>query len=250
MGRKGAKKRGDDKAKLAIRKVTSIKDGVTIIHRSSFHVNKGDIVAILGPSGSGKTSMLRLLNRLDEPASGEVLLDGRSILEMEPQELRRAVGMVFQLPTLFEGSVKENVAFGPRLHGLEEVDMKVREALRAVGLPVEFLERSVDKLSVGQAQRVTIARAIANGPEVLLMDEPTSALDPEATQGIEDLIRKLRDDLGLTFVVVTHDGRQARRLGTHVVLIEDGRVTEFSTVDDFFERHPIRETDGKGCCRH
>ena len=179
----------------------------------------GKVTAIVGPSGAGKTSLLRCLNRLEEPSSGTVLLDDRDIREIEPTELRRRVGMVFQMPVLFEGGVKANLTYG--LHDVAEEDLL--RAIREAGLKDEFLKRDSSALSVGQAQRVCVARCLVRRPEVLLMDEPTSALDKDAAARIESLVTTLARH-GLTIILVTHNLGQARKVADEALLLVDGRV--------------------------
>lgn len=162
------------------------------------------LTAIVGPSGSGKTTLLRLLNRLDDPDGGTVLFDGKDVREYDVLELRRRVQLVGQVPVPFPGTVVDNV--GP---GWEEL-------LPRVGLPVGLATRPADVLSVGEAQRMCLARSLARHPEALVLDEPTSALDTASKGGIEALIRSLADD-GLTVVMVTHDPRQATELADRVL---------------------------------
>lgn len=162
------------------------------------------ITVLVGPSGAGKTTLLRLLNRLDDPDAGSVLFDGRDVRDYDVRELRRRVQYVAQVPVTFPGTVADNV--GPRWEAL----------LARVGLPVELGSREADRLSVGEAQRLCLARSLARDPEVLVLDEPTSALDGTAKAGVERLVRSLADD-GMTVVLVTHDPDQAGRLADHVV---------------------------------
>jgi putative ABC transport system ATP-binding protein len=150
-----------------------------LVADATFDVRRGETLAIVGPSGSGKTSLLRLLNRLDEPTSGTVFLDGADYRRLAPRDLRRRVGMVLQRPYLFPGTVAENLRFGPRQRGEELPDDQVDELLAGVGLG-GFAARNVANLSGGEAQRVSFARTLANAPEMLLLDEPTSALDDDA----------------------------------------------------------------------
>jgi putative ABC transport system ATP-binding protein len=185
------------------------------------------VTAIVGPSGAGKTSLLRCLNRLEEPRSGEVLLDGANIRTLDPTTLRRRVGMIFQTPILFQGSIRSNLTYG--LDGVD--DRALLETLDAVGLSRSFLERDSTALSVGQGQRVCIARALVRGPEVLLMDEPTSALDKDATARIEALIRELAEG-GLAIVLVTHDLAQASRVADRALLLVEGRVQAQGSMDE------------------
>jgi putative ABC transport system ATP-binding protein len=185
------------------------------------------VTAIVGPSGAGKTSLLRCLNRLEEPQTGEVLLDGANIRTLDPTSLRKRVGMIFQTPILFQGSIRSNLSYG--LDGVD--DSALLETLDAVGLDRSFLERDSTALSVGQGQRVCIARALARGPEVLLMDEPTSALDKDATARIESLIRELAEG-GLAIALVTHNLAQASRVAGRALLLVEGRVQAHGSTDE------------------
>ena len=179
----------------------------------------GKVTAIVGPSGAGKTSLLRCLNRLEEPDSGRVLLDGVDVKSLPPTELRQRVGMVFQTPVLFEGGVAANLSYGLR----DVSDDVLQYSLREAGLKDDFLKRDSSALSVGQAQRVCIARCLVRKSEVLLMDEPTSALDKDAAARIEGLIRTLAEH-GLTIILVTHNLVQARKVADHALLLVDGSV--------------------------
>jgi putative ABC transport system ATP-binding protein len=195
-------------------------------------ISEHGVSTILGPSGSGKTSLLRLLNRLDDPASGEIRYGDRPVMAMEVKDLRREVGMVFQRPELFPGTVQDNLLFGPNLHG-NTID--IGRILAVVGLPAQMLGRDVTTLSGGEAQKVSIGRAIAADPRVLLLDEPTSGLDPTATLQIENLVRDLVRRLGLTCVFVTHDVAQARRLGDSALLLIDGKKVEEGPMAEVLE---------------
>jgi putative ABC transport system ATP-binding protein len=175
--------------------------------------------ALVGPSGSGKSTVLRLLNRLADPDEGVVRFHGMDVRELDPLELRRRVGLVPQLPAPVPGSVAENVCFGPRLRGR---DVDPERPLRLAGLDPGFLDRDASKLSVGEQQRVMLARALALEPEVLLLDEPTASLDSAATAAVEDALSTLP---GISFVLVTHDPAQAERLAERTVHLENGRVT-------------------------
>ena len=177
--------------------------------------------AILGPSGCGKSTLLRLLNRLADPDAGVVRFRDRDVRELDPLELRRRVVLVPQLPAPVPGSVAENVAYGPSLQG-REVD--VARPLRLAGLDAGFGNRDAAKLSVGEQQRLMLARALALEPEVLLLDEPTAALDERAKAGVEQTLRELADREDLSMVLVTHDRHQAQRLAGRIVRMEEGRV--------------------------
>jgi putative ABC transport system ATP-binding protein len=177
---------------------------------------------IAGPSGSGKSTLLRLFNRLADPADGTVLYRGSDVRDRDVLELRREVGMVPQLPALLDGSVADNVEYGPRLAGR---DADVEKALGLAGLDASFAGRPASRLSVGEQQRVMIARALALEPKVLLLDEPTSALDETAKAAVERTLLDLRARLGLDYVFVTHEHAQAERLADRVVGLDAGRLT-------------------------
>lgn len=216
---------------LDIRNLSRVVAGVALVADVSAQVFQGEILAITGPSGSGKTSLLRMLNRLDEPASGTVLLNGIDYRQIAPRELRRKVGMVTQQAFLFPGTVAENLRFGPRQRGVELADAEISRLLAKVGLP-RYEDRDVAPLSGGEAQRVSVARAVANAPIALLLDEPTSALDDAAKAGIEALICGLVRQDGLACVMVTHDAAQAARMADRVLVMESGRVVRFGEVKE------------------
>jgi putative ABC transport system ATP-binding protein len=201
--------------------------GKILVAGATFDVRGGETLAIVGPSGSGKTSLLRLLNRLDEPTSGTVFLNGADYRQLAPRDLRRRVGMVTQRPYLFPGTVAENLRFGPGLRGEELPDDQVDELLAGVGL-VGY----VANLSGGEAQRVSFARTLANAPEVLLLDEPTSALDDDAKAEVEGLMQQIVRERGLTCVLVTHDTAQAARLAKRALLLEAGRIVRDGPVEE------------------
>ena len=176
----------------------------------------GGVTVLQGPSGSGKSTLLRLLNRLEAPHAGVVRYRGEDLAARDVLAHRREVGMVFQAPVLFPGTVADNLAVA------RPVDPP-HELLERAGLPASFLTREAGTLSGGEAQRACLARALATRPRVLLMDEPTSALDPEATAVIEGLTRELAAD-GIPVVLVSHDAAQAQRLGDRIVRLAAGRV--------------------------
>ena len=205
-------------------------NGKTIVNDVSFDLNAGELLAIVGPSGAGKSSLLRLLNRLDEPTSGTVLLQGSDYREIPTRELRRRVGMVMQRPFVFRGTVAENLRFGPQQQGKNRSDDQIEQLLRGVGLS-GYASEDVGHLSGGEAQRVCFARALANEPTVLLLDEPTSSLDEAAKLEVEAVIRKIAEQ-GVTSVLVTHDLQQARRLATRVARLEAGKLTRIGRVSE------------------
>jgi putative ABC transport system ATP-binding protein len=205
-----------------------------IVAEVSLSVERGEVLCILGPSGSGKSSFLRLLNRLSEPTSGTVFLEGKDYRELPPRELRRRMGMITQQAFLFPGAVADNVRFGPRQRDEVMSDAAVEECLRGVGLN-GYSRREISTLSGGEAQRVSIARTLANEPVVLLADEPTSALDEAAKAGIESLIQEIVKSRHLTCVMVTHDVAQARRMADRVALFRGGRVSAWGTAAEVLD---------------
>jgi putative ABC transport system ATP-binding protein len=208
---------------LLTERLTRVVEGQALVDQVSIEVRRGEVVAVTGPSGSGKSSLLRLLNRLDEPTSGRVYLDGRDYREIPPRELRRRLGMLLQRPFLFPGTVARNLAFGPAAHDEKLAEETIAELLDSVGLP-GYADRDVRRLSGGEAQRVSLARTLANRPDVLLLDEPTSALDEAAQLGVEELVCRIINARGLTCVIVTHDREQATRMAGRTILLEAGRV--------------------------
>jgi putative ABC transport system ATP-binding protein len=179
--------------------------------------------ALVGPSGAGKSTLLRLLNRLAEPDLGTIAYRGQDVREYDVLELRREVALVPQLPALLPGTVAENVTYGPRLCGR---GCDVVEALTLAGLDDTFANRSAVQLSVGEQQRVMLARALALHPAVLLLDEPTAALDTKARDAVERTLIELRERLFASLIIVTHDPAQARRLSDRIVSLENGRIRE------------------------
>lgn len=212
-------------------------DANTVLRGVDLNVPAGTTTAVIGPSGSGKSTLLRTLNRLYEPDRGDILLDGRSVLKDNPDQLRQRIGMVFQHFNLFpHRTVLENVTLGPRkLKGLDGAAARELglQLLDRVGLKHKADVRPAT-LSGGQQQRVAIARALAMSPQVMFFDEATSALDPELVKGILALISELGAD-GMTMVVVTHEMGFARSAADSVVFMDGGRVIETGTPEQIFE---------------
>jgi putative ABC transport system ATP-binding protein len=182
---------------------------------------------VAGPSGSGKSTLLRLLNRLADPEPGRVLYRDEDVRKRDPLELRREVCLVPQLPALLEGTVADNLHFAASCAGREP---ELARLLELAGLEASFADRDASKLSVGEQQRVMLARALAVEPRVLLLDEPTSALDADAREAVEATMRDLRERLEISTVLVTHDLEQARRMADWVVRVEAGRAVEQGSV--------------------
>lgn len=217
-------------------------------------IKSGAITAFIGPSGCGKSTFLKTLNRMNDlvdscKISGLVEIDGENIYdpEVDTTLLRKKVGMVFQQPNPFPMSIYDNVAYGPRIHGMrdkERLDAIVEQSLKDAAIYDEVkdcLKKSALSLSGGQQQRLCIARALAVEPEILLMDEPTSALDPISTLKIEDLMQDLKKKY--TVVTVTHNMQQAARVSDYTAFFLVGEVVEFDTTDNIFSRPKDKRTE-------
>lgn len=217
-------------------------------------LERGTITALIGPTGSGKSTFLRTLNRMNDRVSGfahggDVELDGRSIWDpsLNVLSLRRRVGMLFQRPNPFPMSIRDNVVAGAKAHRIargSQLDVVAETRLREVGLWDAVKDRLNDspyRLSGGQQQLLCLARALAVGPEVLLLDEPTSALDPHSTEAVEELLRRMTP--ALTLVIVTHNLGQARRVSDRTMFFYDGKLREYAPTADLFERPRHEDTD-------
>src|SRR5215831_4651848 len=213
-------------AAFTLRGVRQVKAGITVVDGVELAIPHGEIVALVGPSGAGKTSLLRLLNRLDDPVRGEILYRARPITQYPVQELRRKVGFVFQTPVMFPGTVRDNLQVALALSGHQDQDANTRiaEAMSLAELDRALCDRGGDRLSGGQQQRVNIARALLTAPNVLLMDEPTSALDPATEDRLMETTRRLSREQRLTVVMVTHRLAEARRSSDRTIVLERGRI--------------------------
>ena len=240
--------------KISARNVNIFYGEKQAIDNVSIDIDAGRVTAFIGPSGCGKSTFLRALNRMNDTifgarVEGEIKLDGEDIYAsgMDPVLLRARVGMVFQKPNPFPKSIYENVAYGPRIHGLVgnkgELDEVVEKSLMRAGLWEEVKDRLTDAgtaLSGGQQQRLCIARAIAVSPEVILMDEPCSALDPIATARIEELIDELKDRYAI--VIVTHSMQQAARVSQRTAFFHLGLMVEYGETSQIFTNPQEKRT--------
>jgi osmoprotectant transport system ATP-binding protein len=212
-------------------------NGRALVENVSFEINSGETIVLLGRSGSGKTTTLKLINRLLEPTTGEVLVEGKRTTDWDPIRLRRRIGYVIQEVGLFPHfTVERNVALVPSLeHWPEErIEARVRETLSLVGLGAAgFGRRLPRELSGGQRQRVGVARALAADPGILLFDEPFGALDPVTRAEIQKEFRRLQKRLGKTMIFVTHDIREAFILGDRIGLMKDGKLVALVVADEF-----------------
>jgi putative ABC transport system ATP-binding protein len=208
-------------SKAVFRNVNNTRVRTQILSNLDLKVNKGELVTIMGASGSGKSTLLRLINRLSEADSGIILLNGNDIRNHVPMELRRRIGMVFQVPVTFKGNVRDNLAFGMNLWG---GNTGIETISRETGIPEVLLDADAGQLSTGEKQRVSIARALGNHPEILLLDEPTSSLDAVSEERIEKLLLGLQRERDLTILWVTHEREQAQRIGGRILILRDGRL--------------------------
>jgi UDP-glucose/iron transport system ATP-binding protein len=201
----------------------------------SFTARGGSITAIIGPSGGGKSSLIRLINRLDDPTAGRILLNGQDIRELEPHLLRRQIAMLLQRPFMFPGTVLQNLQrsfiYG-RLVPPAADTSPIRQSLDLAKLPRELLDRDARSLSVGQQQRVALARTVLLRPSVLLLDEPTSALDRPTGDQLALALKEISRQQGLVIIIVTHDLRLAGNIADNLLYLEAGKVLESGKVPD------------------
>jgi phosphate transport system ATP-binding protein len=255
--------RGDGTAEkvFELRDVSVAYDGKTAVKDVTMDINRNEITALIGPSGCGKSTLIRCLNRMNDlvpsaSVEGEVLYHGRDLYgpQVDPVEVRKRIGMVFQKPNPFPKSIYDNVAFGPRVLGLDDIEERVEQALRGAALWDEVKDRldsNAYGMSGGQQQRLCIARCIAVDPDVILMDEPCSALDPISTGKIEDLMLELKAEYSI--VIVTHNMQQAARVSdrTAFLIVELsanennrwGELVEYDDTDKIFTNPADKRTE-------
>ncbi|AAT05233.1 phosphate ABC transporter ATP-binding protein [Listeria monocytogenes] len=224
------------------------------LQKIALNIKKNQVTALIGPSGCGKSTFLRTLNRMNDlipnvKTTGEIHIGGENVQDpkIDMVNLRKKVGMVFQQANPFPFSIYDNVAYGPRMHGIKDkkvLDEIVERSLRQAALWEEVhdrLDRSAIGMSGGQQQRLCIARVLAVKPDVILMDEPTSALDPISTAKVEDLILELKKDY--TIVIVTHNMQQASRISDETAFFLNGRIVEFADTTSIFTNPAEKETE-------
>ncbi|RPI82333.1 MAG: phosphate ABC transporter ATP-binding protein [Chloroflexi bacterium] len=215
-----------------------------VLDIDSLDIQRGEIFAMVGPSGAGKSTLLRLMNFLEEPTGGQLEFEGAAFRAGSeiPLELKRRVTMVFQRPMLLNSTVWDNVTYGLRLRGLRNTEKPVVEALEEVGL-AHLMKQKARTLSGGEAQRVSLARAIVLKPDVLLLDEPTANLDPYNVSLIENIVRRINEQYKTTLVLVTHNVFQAKRLASRVAFLLEGKLIEVAESEKFFQSPADPRTD-------
>lgn len=211
--------------------------GLPILKGISAKVLEGEFITIVGPSGSGKSTFLSLLNRMSDPDEGSLFFKTRPYLNLDVLELRRKIGMVFQLPVLLHGTVRDNLLIGPRLFRQTLSENEIESLLEQVALPKSMKDQDTRSLSGGQKQRVSLARTLANQPEVLLLDEVTASLDPNSSLEIEELIQTLHKKQGKTILWVSHNLKQAKRVGQYTWVMAAGEIIEQGYTYEVFD-HP------------
>ncbi len=208
-------------------------DGCDILQNISLGINSNDFVALLGPSGSGKSTLLRMLNCLNSPTSGTINFHDKTLTEYDIVLLRQKVGMVFQSPTMINGTVKENLTMTKKWikDGSSFTEKELTNILEQVGLDSKFLDKDARSLSGGEQQRIALARTLLNKPDVLLLDEPTANLDPQLANKILKLVYQLYQDLKLTIILVSHDHQIIKAFAKRVVYLIGGEIIEKGNAD-------------------
>ncbi|MFO7273758.1 MAG: betaine/proline/choline family ABC transporter ATP-binding protein [Bacillota bacterium] len=228
-------------------------DGTKAVEDLNLHIARGEFVCLIGPSGCGKTTTLKMINRLHEPTSGKIYVDGRDISTVNPVELRRNIGYVIQQVGLFPHlTIAQNIELVPRLLGWDKARRQARvdELLEMVGLdPATYRDRYPRELSGGQQQRVGVLRALAAEPDLILMDEPFGALDPITRETLQDELKRLQARLKKTVVFVTHDMDEALKLADRIVVMKDGRIHQVATPEELL-RNPRDEFVAQFVGRH
>lgn len=218
-------------------------DGTVAVDDISLEIEKGEFVCFIGTSGSGKTTSMRMINRMVDPTDGQILIDGKDIMDENPIELRRRMGYVIQQTGLMPHmTVYENIVMVPKLLKWNEEDMReaAERLLDRVDMPKEFLDRYPSELSGGQQQRVGVIRALAANQDIILMDEPFGALDPITRDALQELVKHLQEEMGRTVVFVTHDMDEALKLADKIVVMSEGKIIQYDTPDNILE-NPANE---------
>ena len=229
---------------LSIRNLSKVyAGGKKAVDNMNIDIESGDFIAFIGTSGSGKTTALRMINRMIESSEGEITINGKNIKDINAVELRRSIGYVIQQIGLMPHmTIKENIVLVPKLlkWSQEKKDKKAKELIKLVDLPEEYLERYPSQLSGGQQQRIGVIRALAAEQDIILMDEPFGALDPITRDTLQDLVKKLQQQLGKTFIFVTHDMDEAIKLADKICIMTNGQVVQYDTPDNIL-RSPAND---------
>lgn len=229
---------------LSIKNLTKIYSGnKKAVDNLTLDIESGEFIAFIGTSGSGKTTALRMINRMIEATDGQIQMNGKDVRNMNPVELRRSIGYVIQQIGLMPHmTIRENIVLVPKLlkWSKEKKDQKAEELIKLVDLPVEYLDRYPAELSGGQQQRIGVVRALAAEQDIILMDEPFGALDPITRDTLQDLVKELQQNLGKTFIFVTHDMDEAIKLADKICIMSKGKVVQFDTPDNIL-RNPAND---------
>ena len=209
-----------------------------VLKKIDFKIEKGDRLAIIGPSGCGKSTLLRCINQIEKPSSGEIIFEGKNILDnnTDMTKIRRKIGMVFQQFNLFDNlTVINNITLAPiklKIMSEEEAETKAKKLLKSIGL-YDKKDNYPSELSGGQKQRVAIIRTLIMNPDIILFDEPTSALDPEMVEEVEELIKQIADD-GMTMIIVSHEMNFVRNCANKLLFIDEGKVSFYGTIEEAY----------------
>ncbi len=212
------------------------RQGLPILNEINASIMEGELITIIGPSGSGKSTFLSLINRMTGPDSGALFFKNTAYLDMDVLKLRRKIGMVFQLPTMLPGTVRDNLLVGPKLFQQELSELEIEALLEQVGLSKSMKNQDARSLSGGQKQRVSLARTLANKPEVLLLDEVTASLDPNSSEEIEKMIQLLHQQEAKTILWVTHNLSQAKKVGQSTWVLTEGNLIEQGATSKVFNQ--------------
>ncbi|MFX0061858.1 MAG: ATP-binding cassette domain-containing protein [Candidatus Hermodarchaeota archaeon] len=226
----------EDECPLCLEDVSYTVASKKILTNINVKIDKDGITGIIGPSGSGKSTFLRLLNKLITPTTGKILFQEKNYNEIPARYLRKEIGLVQQRPYLFEGTVRLNLEYGPKIWNIDYSDEDLINLLSEVALPSEFLDRDVESLSGGEQQRVSLARAMANKPVVLLLDEPTGNLDIVSEEIVENTLKNLAQG-GTKIIIVTHSLEQTKRLTNQLLFLKDGQLVEKTATNRFFQQN-------------
>lgn len=216
---------------------------VLAVDNINLEIEDGEFICFIGTSGSGKTTSMRMINRMIEPTDGEILIDGKNIMDINPVNLRRQIGYVIQnIGLMPHMTVKDNILMVPKLLKWDQskLDETAERMIRLAELPEEFLDRYPSELSGGQQQRIGVVRALAADQDIILMDEPFGALDPLTRDTLQIMVKELQEELGKTFVFVTHDMDEALKLATRIVIMSEGQIVQVGTPDEILS-NPANE---------